>query len=144
MGRDRKNERPQSAGNALQSNFKSFFFPPPRDRFAFSRVKFPFHYPPRILFSRILSLPREIVQKNRQFGGLRLYIIIGRTKGETPRERWEGDEQFWKSLLRVSLSFLHSNSDSSSNIKWNFILLEWRIHKVSIFWNRSARSISLF
>lgn len=87
MGRDRKNERPQSAGNALQSNFKSFFFPPPRDRFAFSRVKFPFHYPPRILFSRILSLPREIVQKNRQFGGLRLYIIIGRTKGETPRER---------------------------------------------------------
>ena len=59
MGRDRKNERPQSAGNALRSNFKSFFFfsTPPPDRFAFSRVKFPFHYPPRILFSRILSAP---------------------------------------------------------------------------------------
>lgn len=34
-----------------------FFLPLPRDRFAFSRVKFPFHYPPRILFSRILSAP---------------------------------------------------------------------------------------
>lgn len=67
MGRDRKNERPQSAGNALRSNFKSFFFFYPSPEIDSRSRGWNFHSTilPGFCFREFFPLPREIVQKNR-------------------------------------------------------------------------------
>lgn len=73
-----------------------FFLPLPRDRFAFSRVKFPFHYPPRILFSRILSAPagNRAEKSGDEVEGR--FVDCSNTNNYSSKER---DEQFWKSSL---------------------------------------------
>lgn len=64
-----------------------FFFPPPRDRFAFSRVKFPFHYPPRIfVFANSFAPAGNRAEKSAIRGAATIYNYWSNERRDAKRK----------------------------------------------------------